>query len=145
MISIKFELQLICLILYCSCKHHNKNTNSNVSKKVTSNIKTEKLLSIEAKPLPYPSYNLQEYLQTNIELPEDVKSKKVSGIVYVGFLVTINGDIQDVKLLKGIGHGCDEEAVRLISQMPRWSHVKSPHYNIKPERLSLPVKFKLDN
>ncbi len=59
---------------------------------------------------------LFDYINKNITYPEDV----VKGNVYVAFVVTKDGAIRDVRIVKGINEGCDKEALRLIKNMPSW-------------------------
>ncbi len=63
---------------------------------------------------------LIKYLGENIRYPAAAQKANVSGRVFVSFIVTKTGDIADVKILKGIGYGCDEEAIRVVSRMPNW-------------------------
>jgi periplasmic protein TonB len=64
---------------------------------------------------------LMQYLGKNIKYPALALRNQVEGKVFVNFVVGPNGQISDVKVTKGIGAGCDEEAVRVISKMPAWS------------------------
>ncbi|NJN26223.1 MAG: energy transducer TonB [Cyclobacteriaceae bacterium] len=59
---------------------------------------------------------LFEYINSNITYPEDV----VKGNVYVAFVVTKEGNIRDIRIVKGINESCDKEALRLIRNMPKW-------------------------
>lgn len=61
-----------------------------------------------------------EYLKKNIVYPDDAREAGITGKVFVNFVVYSDGNIGDVKVLRGIGSGCDEEAVRVISGMPKW-------------------------
>jgi protein TonB len=63
----------------------------------------------------------QRFLQQNIIYPPDARTKKISGVVYVSFIVERSGNISGAKILRGIGYGCDEEALRVINSMPRWT------------------------
>jgi TonB family protein len=85
-----------------------------------------------------------EYLQSNLKYPENAKKNKVQGTVYITFLVKRDGSISDVKILRGIGSGCDEEAVAAIKSMPKWN----PGLNLQGEAVAvvynMPIKFKLD-
>lgn len=63
---------------------------------------------------------LGEYLSANIHYPEAARASRVEGKVFVNFIVRKDGRITDVNVLKGLGFGCDEEAVRVISSMPNW-------------------------
>ena len=59
---------------------------------------------------------LYNYIKENITYPEDV----LKGNVYVAFVVTKDGGIRDVRVVKGINEGCDKEALRIIKNMPKW-------------------------
>lgn len=59
---------------------------------------------------------LFKYMNDNITYPDDVER----GSVYVAFVVTKEGGIRDVRIVKGINEGCDKEALRLIKNMPKW-------------------------
>jgi periplasmic protein TonB len=61
------------------------------------------------------------FLQQNINYPPEARKNKIRGTVYVSFIVEADGSISNVRLMKGIGYGCDEEALRVISSMPRWT------------------------
>ncbi|HLK98365.1 MAG TPA: energy transducer TonB [Hymenobacter sp.] len=61
-----------------------------------------------------------EYLTANLRYPERARAARVEGKVFVHFIVRKDGRITDVGVLKGIGFGCDEEAIRVISAMPNW-------------------------
>jgi TonB family protein len=61
-----------------------------------------------------------KYLSQNIRLPEEVISGQVKGRVYVNFLIDEQGHVRDAVIVKGLSKACDEEALRLISEMPDW-------------------------
>ena len=84
-----------------------------------------------------------EYLTTNIAYPEKARNDKVEGTVYVTFVVEKDGSISNVKVLRGIGGGCDEMAVKVISQMPAW---EPGMQRGKPVRVqfTMPIKFTLE-
>ena len=74
--------------------------------------------------------------------PKIAKESGITGTVYVQFVVEANGSISNVKLARGIGGGCDEEAMRVVKAMPKWKPGKQ---NGRPVRVSftLPIKFLL--
>ncbi|RLD38720.1 MAG: energy transducer TonB [Bacteroidetes bacterium] len=85
---------------------------------------------------------MYKFIGKNIEYPRMAKESGISGRVYVTFVVERDGSVTDVKILRGIGGGCDEEAVRVIKKMPRWSPGKQRG---KPVRVQyrMPIKFTL--
>jgi len=85
---------------------------------------------------------LMKYLAENIKYPSLAKESGIQGRVFINFVVEPDGSISNVKVLRGIGGGCDEEAVRVVENMPKW---KPGMQRGKPVRVSynLPVKFTL--
>ncbi len=61
-----------------------------------------------------------KFLQRNLQYPYMAQENEVQGMVYVSFVVEKDGSITDVKVVRGIGAGCDEEAVRVIKKSPKW-------------------------
>ena len=86
---------------------------------------------------------LQEYLVKNIRYPAIAKDNNMEGIVYVQFVIDETGDIINTKVVKGIGGGCDEEALRVVNNMPLWIPGKQGGYKVKV-LYTLPIKFSLD-
>ncbi|MBX2980064.1 MAG: TonB family protein [Flavobacteriales bacterium] len=85
---------------------------------------------------------LYRYLGSNIKYPEEALDAGISGTVYVTFVVNKEGEITDAKVLRGIGGGCDEEALRVVRAMPRW---KPGIQRGKPVlvQYNLPIKYTL--
>ena len=71
------------------------------------------------------------------------KLTKTQGRVFVYFVVKSDGTVDNISLIKGIGNGCDEEALRVIKLMPKWipGENKGKKVNVA---FYLPIKFKLD-
>jgi TonB family protein len=84
------------------------------------------------------------YLQTNLTYPEAARKANLQGKVFVQFVVQEDGSISDVEILKGIGGGCDEEAVRVIANSPKWNPGKQKGIAVK-QRMSVPIAFNLGN
>lgn len=106
-----------------------------------------------APPLTFvelmPSYAggeeaLYGFLNANIKYPTIARENNISGTVVVNFVVEKDGSITNVKVLKDIGGGCGEEAVRVVKSMPKWNVGKQ---NGEPVRVAfnLPIKFTLSN
>ena len=85
---------------------------------------------------------LYEYIKNNVNYSELAIKTNIEGTVYVEFVVEKDGSISDVKVLRGIGGGCDEEAVRVVKSMPKWKPGKQRG---QPVRVyyTLPIDFKL--
>jgi TonB family protein len=86
---------------------------------------------------------LGKYLGENIRYPAAAQKANVQGRVFVNFVVTKTGDIADVKILKGIGYGCDEESIRVVSRMPNWTPGSQDGKPVNV-RYNLPINFALE-
>jgi len=98
---------------------------------------------VESMPaFPGGDSERMKFLQDNIKYPQMARESGIQGTVYVTFVVEHNGAVSDVRILRGIGGGCDEEAIRVIKLMPNWN---AGMQRGKPVRVSynLPVKFTL--
>lgn len=85
---------------------------------------------------------LLRYLRTHLRYPSSALAAGVGGRVFMSFVVGADGSISEVTLLKGLGYGLDEEAQRVIRQMPAWI----PGYQSKhpvPVRFTLPITFSI--
>jgi protein TonB len=82
------------------------------------------------------------YLQESIKYPEEAKELGIQGRVFVTFVVEVDGSITDVRVLRGIGGGCDEEAVRVVKAMPKWVPGKQRGVPVRVQ-FNLPIKFTL--
>ena len=85
---------------------------------------------------------LGKYLQKNLKYPAAAQRANVSGKVYVQFVVNTDGSIQNVDVIKSVGFGCDEEAVRVIKSVPRWTPGKQSGRAVR-SRFTIPINFQL--
>ncbi len=83
-----------------------------------------------------------QYVGNHIKYPAQARRLRVEGRVYVEFVVGKDGKIFDAITVKGIGAGCDEEAVRIILSAPAWNPAKQRGKPVK-QRMVLPITFKL--
>lgn len=83
-----------------------------------------------------------EYFSKSLKYPIPARKAGVEGKVYVQFVVTKAGDIGQIKILKGIGYGCDQEAVRVVKGSPKWNPAKQRGKPVN-SRVTLPLVFKL--
>ena len=98
---------------------------------------------VEVSPeFPGGTEALYKYIAENIHYPEQAKANKMEGSVVVRFVVEADGTISNAKVLRGIGGGCDEEALRVVNAMPKW---QPGSVDGKPVRVqfNLPIIFKL--
>jgi len=78
------------------------------------------LIISHVEGMPSPGYDFNKYLQESLHYPPAARKAQITGRVIVRFVVTETGAIEDVVVAKGIGGGCDEEAARVIKNMPPW-------------------------
>lgn len=83
-----------------------------------------------------------QYLGKNLKYPTQARRMGIEGTVYVVFVVNTDGTLQDVDVLRGIGGGCDEEAIRVVKNAPKWEPGKQRGRPVRV-RMRLPIKFKL--
>lgn len=86
--------------------------------------------------------NFMGYLQHNLNYPEIAKKNGTEGKVFVEFVVNKDGTISHVKVIKGIGSGCDEEAAKVIRNSPSWRPGVKDGRAVNT-KLVLPISFKL--
>ena len=86
--------------------------------------------------------SLKQYLERKLKYPQLARERNVIGRVTVEFIVNEDGIISNTRIVKGIGAGCDEEALRVVNAMPKWRPGKQ---NGKPVKvyLILPISFQL--
>jgi protein TonB len=97
----------------------------------------------EIKPsFPGGDSALNKFLYSNIDYPIKASENGIQGKVFLTFVIETDGSITDVKTLRGIGGGCDEEAIRVVKMMPKWIPAKLRGKVVRVQ-FNLPVKFKL--
>ncbi len=96
----------------------------------------------EMPEFPGGMNKLAEYLGKNIKYPQMARESGIQGRVFVQFVVEPDGSVSNVAVMRSLGGGCDEEAIRVVKSMPKW---KAGKQRGKPVRVSyiLPVNFKL--
>lgn len=85
---------------------------------------------------------LMHYLGSNLQYPEQAIDSDIQGQVVVSFTVCEDGSLCDEKIMRSLGGGCDEEALRVIKKMPRWEPGTKDGKPVKV-RYVLPVRFQL--
>jgi len=107
-------------------------------------IKEDHIFTIVEADAEYPGGEKarMEFLNKNIHYPTMARESGIQGRVYVTFVVEKDGSVTDVQVTRGIGGGCDEEAVRVVKLMPKWIPGKQRN---KPVRVqfNLPIRFTL--
>jgi protein TonB len=101
-------------------------------------------------PEPRPQFPggekaLLKFVSDSLCYPIQAKENSVEGKVFTSFVVEKDGRLTGIKILRGIGYGCDEEAVRLVQSMPKWMPATTFDDRNTPicVQYTLPIRFKL--
>lgn len=82
---------------------------------------------------------LRKFVAEKLEYPSEAKNKGIEGTVETAFTVGKDGSVSNIKIVQSIGYGCDEEAKRVLSLMPKWENKTGKNVEMK-----LPIKFSLN-
>ena len=83
-----------------------------------------------------------KYVSSKLKYPPQANRMGVEGKVYVEFVINRDGSIVDARVVRGIGAGCDEEAVRVVASSPAWNPGKQRGKAVR-QKYTLPIIFKL--
>jgi periplasmic protein TonB len=110
---------------------------------ITNEDVVKPFVIVEQMPdFPGGTEELMKFLHKNTQYPQMARETSIQGTVYVQFVVNKDGKISAVKILRGIGGGCDEEAIRVVKSMPDWKPGKQNGVAV-PVFFQLPIKFTL--
>ncbi len=143
--SFKYTLALplvgIMLIVATACSDKKSEI---TSKSYISPDKEDIFMSVEEAPeFPGGVAKMYEYLGSELVYPREAKENSIEGRVFVKFVVNKEGEVGDFEILKGIGSGCEDEAIRVLKSMPSWNPGKQDG---KPVNVyfTMPILFKLE-
>jgi len=97
---------------------------------------------VEQEPEFNADQPLKAFLAANIIYPKLAIETGIKGVVEVQFVVEPNGSVSNIVVERGIGGGCDEEAIRVVKAMPKWKPGKQNGIPVRV-RLKIPIKFNL--
>jgi len=83
------------------------------------------------------------FLSQNIKYPQMAKESGIQGTVFVTFVVEPDGNVTNVRVLRGIGGGCDEEAMRVVRMMPKWKPGQQRGKSVRVQ-FNMPIRFTLN-
>lgn len=106
----------------------------------------EPIFTVCEVPPSFPGGNAQldDYIRQNLRHPEKAIKNKVQGSVFVSFIVNKDGTIRDVSVLKGLGHGTNEEALRFVQTMPNWTPGRQSGRDVNV-KYNLAIPFRSDD
>ncbi len=94
----------------------------------------------ESEKITCSNKNLIQFIIDNIQYPEEAEAAGAEGVVVLRFVVNEEGEVENPEILRGIGYGCDEEAIRIMNLMPRWSPGTREGKPV-PVSMTLPFRF----
>jgi len=98
---------------------------------------------VEDQPTPPGGMSaFYKFVGKSMKYPNQARRMGIEGRVFVQFVVDKDGTLTEIKAVKGIGAGCDEEAVRVLKSAPKWKPGKQRGRPVKV-RMILPITFKL--
>jgi TonB family protein len=83
-----------------------------------------------------------KYVVESLQYPEEAKKQGIEGTVAIAFVINSDGTISDIEILRAIGGGCEEEALRVIQNAPKWTPGQQGGKPVNC-RMRLPIRFKL--
>ncbi len=115
--------------------------------KITTPVNTQEsdtaVYIVEQMPqFPGGIEELMKFIKDNLHYPHDAFKAGIEGRVVIRFIVSRNGDVTDVTVIRGIDSSCDNEAVRVVKMMPKWIPGRKNGQNVAVF-FTLPISYKL--
>lgn len=109
------------------------------------NKKSDDVFMIVEEQPTYPGGNEAwfNHLQTNLNYPEQARKAGIEGAVFISFVVNKDGSLEDYQVIRGIGAGCDAEALRVLMESENWNPGKQRGEVVKT-RMQIRIVFKLN-
>ena len=141
------NMYILCLLRSILKKNKLKETNIEdfVFEEAPEEEVDEVFTIVEDQPA-FPGGNaaFYKFVGSNMTYPSQARRMGIEGRVFVQFVVDKDGSVTEVKAVKGIGAGCDQEAERVLKTSPKWTPGKQRGRSVKV-RMVLPIIFKLNN
>lgn len=80
------------------------------------------------------------FIINNVKYPKEAKDKGIEGRVFIEFVIEKDGSLTNLKVLKGIGHGCDDEAMRVLAMSPQWNPGRQRGMTVR-QKMVMPIIF----
>lgn len=136
-------------LIYDRISYSTEILNDNILAKLKENNKSELNNGVLLPTEEFPEFVTVKYqtpihfITQKLKYPEEARKNQISGTVMMQFIIKSDSSITDVVVKSGLGYGCDEEAIRIVSEMKTWKPGKQ--YGINRDVLmTLPVRFRLD-
>lgn len=99
---------------------------------------------VDEYPVFKVPYGLKKYAESLMSYPEEAMRNHAEGVVLVNFVVEKDGHLSNVRILRGIGFGCDDEVLRVFKDFPSATPGKIGGNPVRVG-MTLPVRFELKN
>ena len=133
-----------CLaVTFANCNNSMLLSNDDKVNEKSFTNQDEPYVIVEEMPeFPGGDKALLMYIAENVKYPEEAKNKDIEGTVYLKFVVNAEGKVQDVNILRSVDPILDQEAVKVVENLPEWT---PGHQGGKPVNVSMqiPIMFKL--
>ena len=133
-----------CLaVTFANCNNSMLLSNDDKVNEKSFTNQDEPYVIVEEMPeFPGGDKALLMYIAENVKYPEEAKNKDIEGTVYLRFVVNAEGKVQDVNILRSVDPILDQEAVKVVENLPEWT---PGHQGGKPVNVSMqiPIMFKL--
>ena len=104
-------------------------------------VEEEIFMVVETDPeFPGGLDSLARFIKANLRYPEEALKQGIEGRVFVTFTIEVDGSVSNVRLLRDIGGGCGQEAVRVVKLMPKWKPARQQGKAVRTQ-FNLPVQF----
>lgn len=134
----KFRYLLVAPLIFCGLLILTGSAEVNAQ-----DSKGKVLEKVEVMPeFPGGKEGLFKYMTTAIKYPEDAEAKGIEGKVIVSFTVDTDGSIKDIERLKSVFPSMDEQAVEVVSNMPKWTPGEQDGKKVKV-KMTIPIVYKL--
>ena len=126
-------LVIIALVAICTTVYaQNNDLSAGDSQNSTTLPKENVGAGITMPEFPGGDVGLSKYLAENVKFPENAKKDSLSRKVFVQFVINQEGDVENVKVVRGVDKAFDKEAIRVVESMPKWEPAK---------QFGKPIKF----
>nr|WP_068887733.1 TonB family protein [Pedobacter panaciterrae] len=107
------------------------------------NSKVYDFVSLDQQPsFPGGMQQFYEYLKKSVKYPQEAQKNRIEGKVYLSFIVETDGELSDITVMRGVGSGLDEEAVRVIKESPKWIPGVQNNKKVRV-KYNIPIAFHL--
>lgn len=125
--------------------YNGKVTKNSVNPETSVNqASSKKTVGAVEKVASFPGgmQKMMEFLMINVKYPKDAEKQQLQGKVVVKFIVTKDGSLKDVTIVKGVAESLDNEAIRVVKAMPKWIPAETGGKKVDSEYW-LPIDFRL--